>query len=88
MIYLKATIAQEVKEEILSKVKSGEAVSALSKQYGVSDKAIYNWLQGKASKKVSWLEHVKLKKENQQLREIIGILTLEIEKSKKRVSLR
>ena len=81
---MKAKVAQEVKEEILSKVKAGEQVSELSKLYGVSDKSIYNWLRGKTTNKVSWLEHVKLQKENQQLKEIIGVLTFEMEKVKKR----
>jgi Transposase. len=80
----KNAIAKEVKEEILAKVKAGEAVSSLSKQYGVSDKAIYNWLRGGATNRVSWMEHIRLKRENQQLKEIIGILTLEVEKSKKK----
>ena len=80
----KNAIAKEVKEEILAKVKAGESVSSLAKQYGVSDKAIYNWLRGKATRHVSWMEHIRLKRENQQLKEIIGILTLEVEKSKKK----
>jgi len=77
-------VSQEVKEEILSKVKSGESVAGLAKQYGISDKAIYNWLGGKTTKKVTWLDYAKLKRENQQLKEIIGVLSLEVEKSKKR----
>jgi transposase-like protein len=77
-------VSQEVKEEILSKIKSGEAVSTLAKQYGISDKTIYNWLGGKTTKKVTWLDYAKLKRENQQLKEIIGVLSLEVEKSKKR----
>ena len=85
---MKNIISKEVKEEILGKVKSGETVVDLSKQYGVSDKSIYNWLKGKVTNKVNWLEHVKLQKENQQLKEIIGVLSLEIEKSKKRQKLR
>lgn len=81
---MRNAIAKEVKEEILSKVKAGEPVLSLSKQYGVSDKTIYNWLKVKTTRHVSWMEHVKLKRENQQLKEIIGILTLEVEKSKKK----
>lgn len=88
MIYLKNAIAKEIKEEILAKVKAGESVSSLSKQYGVSDKAIYNWLKGKATRQVSLMGHIRLKKENQQLKKIIGILTLEVEKSKKKRSQR
>lgn len=79
-------ISKEVKEEILAKIKAGEKVSALSQVYGVSDKSIYNWLRGKALGTMSILEAGKLKKENQQLREIIGILTLELSKSKKKTS--
>jgi transposase-like protein len=85
---LRNVIAKEVKEEILGKVKAGESVIDLGKLYGISEKTIYNWLKAKVTNKVSWLEVSKLKRENQQLREIIGILTLEIEKSKKRVSSR
>jgi transposase-like protein len=81
-------ISKEVKEEILAKVKAGEKVSILSQSYGVSDKSIYNWLRGKALGTMSILEAGKLKKENQQLREIIGILTLELSKSKKKTSQR
>jgi hypothetical protein len=84
VIYLKSAIATEVKEEILAKVKAGEPVLALSKQYGISDKSIYNWIRGKTTNKTSWLDFAKLKKENQQLKEIIGVLSLEVEKSKKR----
>jgi len=81
---LKNAIAKEVKEEILAKVKSGESVSSLSEKYGVSNKTIYNWLRDKATNQVSWMEHIRLKKENQQLKEIIGFLSLELERSKKK----
>jgi transposase-like protein len=39
-----AGISGEVKLEILAKVKAGQKVVELSKQYGVSDKTICNWL--------------------------------------------
>ena len=81
---MKNAIAKEVKEEILAKVKSGESVSSLSEKYGVSNKTIYNWLRDKATNQVSWMEHIRLKKENQQLKEIIGFLSLELERSKKK----
>jgi transposase-like protein len=81
---LKNAIAKEIKDEILSKVKAGETVGSLSEKYGISTKTIYNWLRGKAIRQVSWMEHIRLKKENQQLKEIIGFLSLELEKSKKK----
>jgi len=77
-------IAAEVKIEILGKVKNGEAVMKLSQEYGVSDKTIYNWLRAGTERSASALEFDKIKKENDQLKQIIGILTLELEKSKKK----
>lgn len=81
---MKSTIAPEVKQEILERVKKGEKVPELGRTYGVSEKTIYYWLRVRAIGTVSLLEHQKLKKENQQLKEIIGILTFELEKSKKK----
>lgn len=77
-------IALEVKTEILEKIKQGEKVTALAAQYGISDKTIYTWLRRKAIGTVSLLEHNKLRSENQQLKQIIGVLTLELEKTKKK----
>lgn len=82
-----AGVAQEVKAEILLKVKSGEKVADLAKQYGVSDKSIYNWLKGKLEQEVSYREYKRVLKENEQLKNILGVLTLELEKSKKRSEL-
>lgn len=79
-----AGIALEVKNEIIAKVKSGVKVVELSKQYGVSEQTIYTWLKQKVEGSVSVLEHNKLKKENEQLKQIIGVLTLELEKTKKK----
>ena len=85
---MKNAIAKEVKEEILGKVKLGESVLSLAKQYGISDKTIYNWLKAGTVNHVSFMEHMKLKKENQILKEIIGVLTLEVERSKKKTNQR
>lgn len=81
---MKTAIAKEVKEEILAKIKSGEPVASLAQAYGISVKTIYGWLRWNTTNKVSWMEHLKLKKENQQLKEIIGVLSLEVEKVKKK----
>lgn len=77
-------IAKEVKEEAIAKVKSGIPVFKVASQYGISDKTIYNWLKKKAISSISILQHNRLKRENRKLKEIVGILTLEVEKLKKR----
>jgi transposase len=72
-------ISSEIKEEIIKKIKhEGLSVMDAAKQYGISDKTIYNWLGTKAKGTVSILEHNKVKKENEQLKQIIGDLTIKM----------
>jgi len=77
-------VAKEVKQEILGKVKSGMPVKDVSAQYGISDRSIYLWLKTGVSQGVSVLEHNKLKKENQLLKEIVGCLTIQLQELKKK----
>jgi len=79
-----AGISGEIKAEILAKVKAGQKVSELSKQYGVSDKTIYAWLRNQVTEQVSWREYKRVMKENEDLKNILGVLTLELEKTKKK----
>lgn len=72
-------ISTEIKDEIIKKIKhEGLSVTDAAKQYGISDKTIYNWLGTKARGTVSILEHNKIKKENEQLKQIIGDLTIKM----------
>jgi transposase-like protein len=79
-----AGISKEVKDEILSKIKSGAKVFDVSKDYGVSTKTIYYWLRGKADSGASVMEVKKLKRENEELKAIVGALTMDLTKLKKR----
>lgn len=78
-------IAAEIKAEIINKIKhDGVSVAAAAKQYGISDKCIYNWLGTKASNTISVLEYNKVKKENEQLKHLIGDITLKLSTEQKR----
>ncbi len=78
-------IAVEIKNEIISKLKhDGLSVLDAAKQYGVSDKTIYNWLGTKAKGSVSLIEFNKIKKENDQLKQLIGDITLKLSAQEKR----
>jgi len=79
-------IATEVKQEIMGRVKQGEKVVKLAEQYGISEKTIYYWLRSNASNGVSIVEHNKLKRENDDLKAIIGALMVELERGKKKRS--
>jgi transposase-like protein len=83
VIYL-AGISKEVKEEILSKIKAGAKVVDISKDYGVSTKTIYYWLRGKTDSGASVMEVRRLRKENEELKAIVGALTMDLTKLKKR----
>lgn len=78
-------IAAEIKAEIINKIKhDGVSVAEAAKQYGISDKCIYNWLGTRASNTVSVLEYNRLKKENEQLKHLIGDITLKLSTEQKR----
>jgi transposase-like protein len=63
----------------LAKARAGGRVIELAKQYGVSDKSIYTWLHQDTSEEVvSVLKYNKLKRENQELKRLIGELTLDM----------
>lgn len=74
----------EIKNEILTKAKAGEKVATLASQYGVSDKTIYGWLRRDTGEDVvSILKYNKLKRENKELKWLIGELTLGLKRGEK-----
>jgi transposase-like protein len=77
-------VSKDIKDEVLAKIKQGTTVMDLSKQYGVHFKTIYGWLRNTALGSVSTIEHSKLQRENAALKEIIGMLSLELSKFKKK----
>lgn len=77
-------VSKETKQEILSRVRAGEKVVVLAKQYGLSDKTIYGWLRADTGEEVvSVLKYNKLKRENEELKWLIGELTLDLKRGKK-----
>jgi len=77
-------IPKEIKDEILGKVKLGAKVMDLAIQYGISDKSIYNWLHQDTSEElISVVKYNKLKRENEELKRLIGELSLNMSLEKK-----
>ena len=73
----------KTREEILLKVKNGATVADTAGQYGISSKTIYNWLRNKIRPDISIAKYNKLKRDNDELKRIIGLITLELERGKK-----
>ena len=77
-------IAKEIKDEVLVKAKAGEKVLALADQYGISSKTIYTWLRLDTKEPVvSVLQYNRLKRENEELKKLVGELTLNMSLGKK-----
>jgi len=77
-------IAKEIREEVLAKASAGEKVVNLAKQYGISDRTIYGWLhKDTGDDAISVLKYNKLKRENQELKKLIGELSLSLSLGKK-----
>jgi len=73
-----------MKEQILLDIKNGESVASASVRCGVSTKTIYSWLRGQTDNTgTSALEIAKLRRENQELKEIIGWFALEKRRGEK-----
>lgn len=78
-------ISKEIKNQILKRVKEeGISVPQAAQDHGISTKTIYAWLRHGVTKQVSWLAYNKLKKENEDLKTLIGEITIELSKSKKK----
>ena len=77
-------IPKEIKEQVLKRIKEeGVTVSQAATDAGISGKTIYNWMRNKTLSDGSILEISRLKRENRELSEIIGRLTLNLTRSKK-----
>lgn len=70
-------VALEIKEEILTKIKGGGKVIDLASQYGVSCKTIYTWLARMVTPEISFSEYNRLRRENDELKRMIGIMALD-----------
>jgi len=77
-------IPKEIRDEVIAKARAGEKVAALAQTYGMSIKTIYGWLSKDSGEDViSVLKYNKLKRENQELKRLLGEVTLEMSLGKK-----
>lgn len=81
------SVPKDIREQVLARVKEGkEKVSMIAEQHGISDRTIYAWLsKGIDGGNRDWLENNRLRKENLQLKQMIGELMLE---KKRRIKLK
>jgi transposase-like protein len=74
----KFRVSRDLKNQILERVKtSGKTIKEISEEHGISKTTIYEWLkngvEGTTNKEI-----IKLVKENKELKQIIGELTVQL----------
>lgn len=81
----KHRIAPEVKEQIINRIKNdGITVAQAARDHGVSEASVYDWLGKKAKGDPTILEFNKLKRENEELLRLLGVVTLKLSESQKK----
>ena len=81
----KNRVAPEIKEQILMRIKNdGVTVVQAAKDHGIPESTISTWIACKAEGQPSLGEIIKLKKENDQLKQLIGDITLKLSETQKK----
>ncbi len=77
-------IDPELKERIVKKIKTeGLSVADAAKEFDLSSNTIYAWIGARGTVEPGLVEMNRLKRENNELKQIIGALTLSMERGKK-----
>ncbi len=78
-------VPPEVKADILKRVKEeGISVAQAAKDHGIHESTIYNWLGTGAAGSPSWSEFARLQKQNKELFEVVGELTVKLSQAQKK----
>src|SRR5439155_11200662 len=79
-------VPQDVKADILRRIKEeGVTVAQAAKDAGISDATIYDWLGKGATGAPSWAEFARLQRQNKELFEVVGELTVKLSQAQKRI---
>ena len=81
----KHRITPEVKEQIINRVKNdGVSIGQVAEEHGITDSAIYKWLGRKVEGTPSVLEFAKLRRDNDELLKLVGLMTLKLSEAQKK----
>lgn len=76
-----------IKQQILDRVRLGtEPIAHIAREFKVSDSAVHGWLEKRVTQAPDHTasELQRLRRENAELYEILGRLTVDVERSKKK----
>jgi len=71
-------ISIDLRNQILERVKtSGKSIAEISQEHGIGKTTIYEWLR-ESTGEVPSRDLIKLEKENRELKQIIGEITVQL----------
>jgi transposase-like protein len=77
-------VSLETKQAVLEDIKNGLKVSEAVIKYGVVDKTVYRWMREQADNTgTSSLEIARLRRENEELKEIVALFALDKRRAEK-----
>jgi len=78
-------ITHDVREQIINRIKNeGVSIKQAAEEHGITDSAIYKWLGNKAEGSGNILELAKLRRENDELLKLVGLMTLKLSEAQKK----
>jgi transposase-like protein len=78
-------VAADVKADIVRRIKEeGVPVAQAAKEHGVHDYTIYGWLGAGSQGAPTFSEFSRLQKQNKDLLEIVGEMTLKLSQAQKK----
>lgn len=77
-------VSKDLRNQILERVKtSGKSIAEISEEHGIGKTTIYEWLRASTGETPS-RDLIKLEKENKELKQIIGELTVQMGRQQKK----
>lgn len=81
----KQRVAPDVKEQIINRIKNdGITIVQAAEEHGISKSTIQTWIARRVEGEPSLGEIIKLKRENDQLKMLIGEITLKLSETQKK----
>lgn len=79
-------VSKDLRNQILERVKtSGKSIAQISEEHGIGKTTIYEWLR-ESTGEAPQRDIIKLEKENRELKQIIGELTVQMGRGQKKGS--
>jgi len=79
------TISKEIKDQIINRIKNdGVTITQAGEDHGIPVSTIATWIAKKAEGQPKLGEVIKLKRDNEQLKQLIGEITLKLSETQKK----